>query len=120
MADAYCANRFSRWLLGPSLPLLSADSTSYVCRLPPLLCEVGIIAGGRGDSRGYKDYLPGDDDGKVSVEATKLDGMKDFLFVQSGHSFIINSDIVKNNVVSFLRSGRFLHDPIGTGENQGP
>lgn len=44
---------------------------------PPI--EFGVIAGGTGMKMGINPLLPGDDDGTITVEETKLEGMKDFI-----------------------------------------
>lgn len=56
--------------------------------------------------------LPGDDDGLVSVESTKLEGMTDFVVVQTGHSAMRYSSAVANQVVRCLKNGRFLNGLI--------
>ena len=38
--------------------------------------------------------IPGVDDGKVSVERARLQGMSDFLVVPEAHSFIMRDDAV--------------------------
>jgi triacylglycerol lipase len=43
----------------------------------------------------------------VSVESTKLGEMKDFLVVDTGHTFIMNSDEVIGQAIFFLKEGRF-------------
>ncbi len=48
-------------------------------------CEFGIIAGGRGDDRGYNPLLNGDNDGIVTVASTRLAGARDFLLVKELH-----------------------------------
>ena len=41
--------------------------------------EFGIIAGGKGNDKGYNPLLPGDNDGVISVETAKLAGARDFV-----------------------------------------
>ncbi|MFM9196243.1 MAG: esterase/lipase family protein, partial [Planctomycetia bacterium] len=47
--------------------------------VPP--CPFGIVAGGKGDDRGYSRFLVGDDDAVVRVEETLLPGAHDFLLL---------------------------------------
>lgn len=54
--------------------------------------------------------LPGADDGLVSVESTKLDGMRDFIVVESGHSVMRYNLDVARYVISFLGTGHFKAD----------
>ena len=51
--------------------------------------------------------LPDYDDGKVSVERTRVVGMADFMIVDSSHRYLMNSDTVIRNTVAFLETGRF-------------
>jgi hypothetical protein len=55
----------------------------------------------------FSPVIPGDDDGKVSVESAKLDEMSDFLTVPSGHTFIMRDETVIRQILHFLREGRF-------------
>jgi hypothetical protein len=77
-----------------------------VAKIPAPPCEFGVIAGGDGKS-GYNPLLDGDDDGLVTVESTRLDGMKDFLIVPVSHTFIMDDDRVIEAVRSFLKYGSF-------------
>ena len=52
--------------------------------------------------------LPKPNDGKVSVESTRVDGMDDFLIVENSHRYITESDEVIRNTKSFLRGGSFV------------
>ncbi len=53
--------------------------------------------------------IPGEDDGKVSVENAKLEGMNDFLVTHDSHPFIMNSENVQKETVHFLQYGKFTH-----------
>jgi pimeloyl-ACP methyl ester carboxylesterase len=91
---------------GPAGQQLGTGPDSLPNRLAPLTLEIGIIAGTSGGdlfSSAFKDA----NDGKVSVESTKLGEMKDFLVVDTGHTFIMNSDDVIGQVLFFLKEGRF-------------
>jgi hypothetical protein len=52
--------------------------------------------------------LFGKNDGKVSVERAKLDGMTDFLVVHNTHPFIMNSTTVRRPVSAFILNGVFI------------
>jgi triacylglycerol esterase/lipase EstA (alpha/beta hydrolase family) len=70
--------------------------------------ELGVIAGTRSINFVMSAMLPTPNDGKVSVESTRVDGMDDFLIVENSHRYITESDEVIRNTKSFLRSGSFV------------
>jgi hypothetical protein len=76
--------------------------------VPP--CSFGIIAGGRGDGRGFSTLLEGDDDAVVRVDETRLDGADDFLVVPVHHAAMMRHPAVQRATVSFLTHGRFAAD----------
>lgn len=98
-----------RWFFGPAGQEIGTDPQSVPNTLPPIHAEVGIIAGSSSFEPWFSALIPGEDDGKVSVEKTKLDEMTDFLVVEYGHTFIMNKPDVIRQVVFFLRNGRFDH-----------
>ena len=67
-----------------------------------------MIAG----TRNYEPWFAGcfggrPNDGKVSVESTRLPEMADFLTVRAGHTFMARSGLVQYQVAAFLQDGRF-------------
>jgi hypothetical protein len=93
-------------LLGPTANALGTDSESFPGSLDTPYYPVGVIAGVSGN--GYNDrFLPGADDGLVTVEGTKLDGMSDFILVKSGHAFMRYKEEVAKQAVYFLKNGKF-------------
>lgn len=85
---------------------MGTDANSIPARLGPVDFELGVIAG-TGTISFFSAMLPDPDDGKVSVERTKVDGMKDFLIVNNSHHYIMTSDRVIENTTHFLRTGWF-------------
>ena len=96
-------------ILGEKLEQLKTDSASLVNRLPSPDVEVGIIAGNRSINWINSIMLKGPDDGKVSVERTKLPGMKDFLVLPITHTFMMVNKEVMRQTNEFLQYGRFHH-----------
>ncbi len=76
--------------------------------LPPATYPVGIIAGKRSiDPISSVFLLPGPNDGRVSVENTKLDGMTDHIVIGTAHAFLPTDPQAIALAIAFLRNGRF-------------
>ena len=87
---------------------LGTDADSIPTQLGPVDFELGIIAGTGSINFIMSAMLPDPNDGKVSVESTRVDGMDDFLLVGNSHHYITESDVVIRNTVAFLRTGAFV------------
>jgi triacylglycerol lipase len=94
-------------VMGPAGQELGTDEHSLPNSLGPIDGEIGIIAGKTDEEPWLLPEIPGDDDGKVAVERTKLPEMKDFLLVNVGHTFIMDDDEVIRQVLHFLQHGVF-------------
>ena len=86
---------------------LGTDPASTPNRLGPVAFECGVIVGARPIDPFLSRLIPGDNDGKVSVDRARVDGMRDFLVVPHGHTFIMWSAAVARQVVHFLERGKF-------------
>lgn len=95
---------------GPAGQQLGTDPDSIPRNLGPVSYPVGIIAGNRTMNLLLSLSLPNANDGKVSVESTKVEGMADFIEVPDTHTFIMRSDDVIQQVVHFLKHGRFARN----------
>ncbi len=95
-------------LTGEAGAQLGTDDGSIPSQLGPVDFELGVIAGTRTFNFITSAFLPNPDDGKVTVESTKVAGMRDFLIVEHSHHFMIRTDWVIRNTVAFLRTGVFL------------
>ncbi len=69
--------------------------------------ELGIIAGNFSIDPISSAIIPGEDDGKVSVAATKLKNMKDHITVNASHSFFPSNSKVQKQTLYFLQNGKF-------------
>ncbi|MFO0788890.1 MAG: hypothetical protein U0805_05485 [Pirellulales bacterium] len=72
--------------------------------------EFGILAGGRGDNKGFNPLLPGDDDGVVTVEGTRLAGARDFRVIPVMHTFFMDDRRAQELTLKFLNDGHFESD----------
>ena len=94
-------------LNGPAGQQLGKDENSVPLKLGPADFEVGIIAGNRTIDPITSSVLPNPDDGRVSVEDTKLEGMTDFIVVDHSHAFMMSRKSVIELSIRFLRNGCF-------------
>lgn len=93
-------------VLGPVGSALGTDSTHIPARLPPPDYEMGIIAGNRSIQPIGHLAIPGPDDGIVSVEQTRVEGVPVIVLPRS-HAFIMSSRYTAEAVIEFLRTGEF-------------
>lgn len=107
VADAMKSRWLYRLMTGPAGQVLGTGVDSMPNRLKPVAGEVGVIIGNQSSDPWFNHLFPGEHDGKVSVDRSRLDEMMDFLVVRQGHTFIMNSMAVMNQVVYFLEHGRF-------------
>ena len=92
---------------GPAGQELGTDQDSLPNRLGPLKFEAGIIAGNKSINLFLSTMLPNPNDGKVSVENTKNQGMTDHIVMPVSHPFIMRDKTVISEVIYFLKYGEF-------------
>ena len=68
-------------------------------------CPFMIVAGGRNNNIGYSLMIPGDDDGIVSTEGTKLQGAEKWMLFNVIHNELLQSPAVFAAVEKFLLRG---------------
>jgi hypothetical protein len=100
------------WLNGPAGSQLGKGPESIPLQLGAADFDLGVIAGDRTIDPITSAVLENPDDGRVSVEDTKLEGMLDFRQVGVSHAFLMKSNEVIALVTSFLDHGSF--DPAAT------
>ena len=112
-ADYLQESTLYRWYNGPAGQQLVTGHEGLPEQLGPVDFPLGVITGNEHSFFDYwlADLIPGVDDGKVSVERAKVDGMTDFLVLPYSHPFIMNAREVIEQALSFLRRGRFQHLP---------
>ena len=100
----------STWIdtnTGPAKQQLSAQQDSWVNQLGPVNFAVGIIAGNYNSNILTAWLLPGEDDGVVSVESTKVKNMKDFMIVPVKHFRLRGNQSVLQQAAYFLKYASF-------------
>jgi len=108
LADFIKGNFILEEIFGEASKQLTTDKNSLPNKLGPVDFEVGVITGDKNMNPFYSFLFSSPNDGKVSVEKTKVAGMKDFLVVHENHQFIVHSEIVFNQILNFLEFGNFL------------
>ncbi|MDJ0877810.1 MAG: alpha/beta fold hydrolase [Halieaceae bacterium] len=99
------------WLNGEAGLQLGTGADSLPRTLGPADFDLGIIAGTASINPMLSTVIPGDDDGKVSVERARLEGMNDFITVPATHTFLMQNREVMRQVAHYLEHGTFLHQP---------
>ena len=95
------------WLNGPAGYQLGKGENSVPLALGPAEFELGIIAGNRTIDPITSAILDNPDDGRVSVEDTKVDGMDDFVVVEHSHAFMMRMRRPIELTKAFLQNGSF-------------
>jgi pimeloyl-ACP methyl ester carboxylesterase len=94
-------------LNGPAGLQLGTGPADIPKALGPVDFELGVIAGTQSVNLLLSTLVPGDNDGKVSVEATKVERMQDFLALPTTHPLMMRNQEVIEQTVFFLRHGQF-------------
>lgn len=96
-----------RLATGPAGQQIGTNEDSVPRRLPPPPFDVGVIAGRRSSNPVFTRVLGSESDGKVTVESTQLDGMRDLVVVDRAHTFIMWAPDVLSQTFAFLETGQF-------------
>ena len=105
--DAFADSELLRALLGPAGMELGTEPGGVAGELGPVRFSLGVITGDRSLSLLGSWLIPGPDDGKVAVDRAAVEGGADFKVVHATHTFIMNRKDVAEDVVHFLKNGKF-------------
>ncbi len=98
-----------KWSFGPAGQELATEARAKDLVKP--YYELGIIAGSKKWPYVVANFIvPGSHDGRVTVEKTKLDGMKGHVTLPATHSFISWKPSVHKQIIAFLEKGEFSHE----------
>lgn len=107
VVDALKSWAIFRRLNGPAGSELGTDRDSVPNSLGPVEFELGVIAGDRSINRINSLLIAGPDDGKVSIERTKVAGMKEHRVVSVSHPFLMRNREVIGLALRFVERGSF-------------
>ena len=110
LADRLKQSALGRWILGPAGCELGTGASELPERLGPAHFQPGVIAADSAFHRWLYRAFSGPNDGKVSVESAKLEGMADSLVVPGSHTWIMWRAETSRQVLAFLQHGHFAPD----------
>jgi hypothetical protein len=110
LATKLLRTQFATFVAGAAAEQMATGWEDLESRLATPSFEFGVLAGGKGDGRGYNPLIPGDDDGVITVESTRLPGARDFRRLSVLHSFFMNDEKVHEMTARFLAHGHFESD----------
>ena len=99
-----------QWIFGLAGQDLGTREKKFERILGPVDYELGVVAGNSSWDPISSAMIPGPGDGKVSVESTKVEGMKDHIVIPASHTFIIYKREAFEQTLHFLTTGRFSRE----------
>ena len=107
LVDVLRDSALFQMVTGPAGQELGTDPGSAPNRLGPVDFPLGVVAGRSSLNPLYSWLIPGDDDGTVAVERTRVDGMADFIVIGANHTFVMMDAEAIRQVRAFLARGAF-------------
>ncbi len=110
IADFLKNNQIYRTYYGPAAEELITNQDLVKNLFGEVDYPLGIIAGNRTIDPLSSAIIPNEDDGKVSINSTKLEGMSDHIVIEATHTFIANNKLAQKQTAYFLQYGHFLKE----------
>jgi hypothetical protein len=107
VVDVFKSFFLFKWLNGPAGQQLGTNGKAIPIHLGPANFYPGIITGDRTINFILSWIIPGPDDGKVSIERAKIEGMADFRVIHATHTFIMRNNEAIELTIKFLKTGSF-------------
>jgi triacylglycerol lipase len=96
-------------VVGPAGQQLGTGPMSTPNSLGAVDFEVGVVAGNASLNPLLSRLLPRPNDGTVSVQSMRVEGMSDFILVRASHIFIMQNAEAIHQARQFVLHGRFDH-----------
>ncbi len=107
VADFWKNNFLYKWIFGSAGQEMGAEEKSFSRILGPVDYELGVVAGNWSWDPVSSALIEGPNDGKVSVESTKVPELTDHIVISTSHTFIIYNRVAWNQTLHFLKFGQF-------------
>ena len=112
LADLLKRNAIGRWILGPGGCELGTSETDLPKQLQAVHFDTGIIAGNVSLNPWFSRILSGEDDGKVSVESTRVLGMNEMRVVPYSHTWMAWRLKTIHQVLAYLQNQSFSSSAV--------
>jgi hypothetical protein len=117
IATRFIRGRVANFIAGQAAQSMATGWEGLEPKLATPPFEFGILAGGKSNGKGFNPLLPGNDDGVVTVDHTRLAGARDFRVIPVLHTFFMDNPTAQAMTLRFLNEGHFESDatrqPIG-------